>query len=89
MPVHLLAIVIFLMLMTVMNVIGHLGYELYPKNFLGNPLLKWNNTSTHHNMHHRLVNCNYGLYFNFWDKLMGTNHPDYQKSFEDVNASNQ
>ncbi len=82
MPVHPLAILIFLVLMTVMNIIGHLGYELYPKNFLKNPLLRWNNTSTHHNMHHRLVNCNYGLYFNFWDKWMGTNHKEYQKNFD-------
>jgi sterol desaturase/sphingolipid hydroxylase (fatty acid hydroxylase superfamily) len=35
-------------------------------------------------MHHRLVKCNYGLYFNIWDRLMGTNHPDYEKSFNEV-----
>jgi sterol desaturase/sphingolipid hydroxylase (fatty acid hydroxylase superfamily) len=35
-------------------------------------------------MHHRLVKCNYGLYFNIWDRLMGTNHPDYEKSFDQI-----
>jgi sterol desaturase/sphingolipid hydroxylase (fatty acid hydroxylase superfamily) len=35
-------------------------------------------------MHHRLVKCNYGLYFNIWDRLMNTNHPDYEKSFNQV-----
>jgi sterol desaturase/sphingolipid hydroxylase (fatty acid hydroxylase superfamily) len=35
-------------------------------------------------MHHRLVKCNYGLYFNIWDRLMGTNHPDYEKSYNEV-----
>lgn len=82
MPVHPLAILIFLIIMTGMNVLGHLGYELYGKNFLKHPIGKLNNTSTHHNMHHRLVNCNYGLYFNVWDKLMGTNHKDYIDEFE-------
>ncbi len=34
------------------NVMGHLGYEIFPlwlhKTWLGH----WFNTSTHHNMHH-------------------------------------
>lgn len=83
-PAHLHAILIFLVIMTIMNVIGHLGYEMYPKNFLSNPFGKLNNTSTHHNMHHRLVNCNYGLYFNWWDKWMGTNHKNYYNEFKEV-----
>ncbi len=82
MPMHMFAIFIFLIYMTMMNVLGHLGYEFYPKNFLRNPIGRLNNTSTHHNMHHRLVNCNYGLYFNFWDLIMGTNHEKYQSEFE-------
>jgi sterol desaturase/sphingolipid hydroxylase (fatty acid hydroxylase superfamily) len=86
MPVHPLAILFFLLIMTLMNVLGHLGYELYGKNFLKHSIGKLNNTSTHHNMHHRLVNCNYGLYFNVWDKLMHTNHKDYQKEFETTAA---
>ncbi len=83
-PSHPMAIFIFLLIMTVMNVLGHLGYEIYPENFLKHPIGKWNNTSTHHNMHHRLVKCNYGLYFNIWDKIMGTNHELYEKSFEEI-----
>lgn len=83
-PSHLSAVLIFLVIMTIMNVIGHLGYELYPVNFLKKPVSKLNNTSTHHNMHHRLVNCNYGLYFNWWDKWMGTNHKDYIKEFDSL-----
>lgn len=86
MPVHPTAIFIFLLIMTIMNVLGHLGYEIYPKGLIKHPLAKWNNTSTHHNMHHRLVKCNYGLYFNFWDRIMGTNHTEYEKSFEEVAA---
>jgi len=66
------------------NVGGHMGYETVPKGFVRHWVFKWHNTSTHHNMHHRLVKYNYGLYFNIWDRLMGTNHPDYEKHFEEV-----
>jgi Delta7-sterol 5-desaturase len=66
------------------NVGGHMGYETVPKWFVRHKIFKWHNTSTHHNMHHRLVKYNYGLYFNIWDRLMGTNHPGYEKHFEEV-----
>lgn len=88
-PLHLYAIVIFLIIMTVMNVIGHLGYEMYPAGFLKNAVGQWNNTSTHHNMHHLLVRCNYGLYFNWWDRLMNTNHPDYVQTFERIKKTRE
>jgi sterol desaturase/sphingolipid hydroxylase (fatty acid hydroxylase superfamily) len=83
-PHHPTAITIFGIYSLALNVVGHLGYELFPKGFASHFLFKWHNTSTHHNMHHRLVKCNYGLYFNFWDRVMGTNHPDYEKSFDEV-----
>ncbi|MBX9853714.1 MAG: sterol desaturase family protein [Cytophagaceae bacterium] len=81
-PLHPGAIIIFLFIMTVMNVLGHLGYELYPSGFLKTWLGKWNNTSTHHNMHHQYGHSNYGLYFNWWDRIMKTNHEAYEKHFE-------
>jgi sterol desaturase/sphingolipid hydroxylase (fatty acid hydroxylase superfamily) len=83
-PHHPSAITIFSLYSLLLNVAGHLGYELFPKGFASHKLLKWHNTSTHHNMHHRLVKCNYGLYFNFWDRLMKTNHPHYEKTFDAV-----
>lgn len=42
------------------------------------------NTSTHHNIHHSKFNGNYGLYFRFWDKMMGTEHPDYVKKYDEI-----
>lgn len=83
-PTHIFAIVIFLIIMTIMSVIGHLGFETYPAGFVSHPVGKWNNTATHHNMHHKLVHCNYGLYFNWWDQVMKTNHPDYIKTFNAI-----
>ena len=78
------ALTIFSLYSLLLNVTGHLGFELFPGGFASHWLFKWHNTSTHHNMHHRLTKCNYGLYFNFWDRVMNTNHPDYEKSFDAV-----
>eukprot|EP01037_Dinobryon_pediforme_P018424 gene18424-18698_t len=83
-PHHASAITIFSLFSLLLNVTGHLGYELFPKGFASHWLFKWHNTSTHHNMHHRLTKCNYGLYFNFWDTLMKTNHPAYIENFNAV-----
>ncbi|MFN0083572.1 MAG: sterol desaturase family protein [Ferruginibacter sp.] len=82
-PVHPFCLLLVITWQMVFNVYGHMGFELMSpkihKSFIG----KWFNTSTHHNMHHRLTKGNYGLYFNFWDTVMKTNHPDYEKQFSD------
>ena len=49
--------------------------------------LKWVlNTPTNHIMHHETLRGNYGLYFNVWDRLMGTNHANYEARFEEVTS---
>jgi len=80
-PVHRWALVAFATLQFIYNVIGHLGYEFYPRWFIRSPLAKIFNTTTHHHQHHQKVKCNYSLYFNWWDRLMKTNHKDYEKQF--------
>lgn len=50
----------------------HLGYDFGFKWRSKHPLLKWIYSSTHHSLHHQKFNCNYAVYFSFWDKLMGT-----------------
>lgn len=80
-PVHRVVIGLFSLYMIVMNVIGHLGFELYPKWFLKNNIARWFNTSTHHNMHHHYGKGNYGLYFNIWDRIFNTLHPNYEKEY--------
>lgn len=84
MPLHPIAIFIWVIYQTVLNVMGHLGFELFPSGFTTNMLTRWHNTSVHHNMHHRYVRCNYGLYYNVWDRIMGTNHAQYDEQFEVV-----
>ncbi len=89
-PFHPIALIAFGTWSILFNVLGHLGYELFPKGFVQHKIWKWINTSTHHNLHHARSNCNYGLYYNFWDRWMGTNAPDYEQQFEQVvNAKNR
>jgi ring-1,2-phenylacetyl-CoA epoxidase subunit PaaE len=66
------------------NVLGHLGYEIYPKGWIKMPILNYKTASTHHNMHHQLFNGNYALYFTWWDKWMGTEFKDYETRHEQI-----
>jgi len=68
----------------VRNTIGHSGYELFPARKDGRPLIPWLTTVTHHDLHHAQAGWNYGLYFTWWDKLMGTEHPQYLQRFAEV-----
>jgi Delta7-sterol 5-desaturase len=83
-PMHDSALFVFLVYMIVMNVVGHLGIELYPSWFARSRWTRWYSTSTHHNLHHRDFHGNYGLYFTWWDRLFGTQHPDYLETFAAV-----
>jgi sterol desaturase/sphingolipid hydroxylase (fatty acid hydroxylase superfamily) len=86
MPVHLYHLLFFFLFMIVYNVYGHLGWELYPKGFSKHWLGKWINTSVNHNQHHQYFKGNYGLYFLFWDRMMGTIRADYDQRFEEVKS---
>ena len=89
-PVHLIHILSFLVFMTIYNVYGHLGFELFPKGANRHWFLKWFNTSVNHNMHHQYFKGNYGLYFTWWDRLMHTTHHEYNDRFEMIsNETNQ
>ncbi len=87
-PVHLIHILSFLVFMTIYNVYGHLGFEIFPKGFNRHWFFKWFNTSVNHNMHHQYFKGNYGLYFTFWDRLMKTLHTEYDTRFEEVGNDN-
>ena len=77
----------FLAIMILRNAIGHAGLELHPRGWASHPLLKWISTTTHHDMHHAgSFNHNFGFYFTWWDKLMGTEHPDYVAKFNEITA---
>jgi sterol desaturase/sphingolipid hydroxylase (fatty acid hydroxylase superfamily) len=83
-PVHDGAFMLFMGWQIAFNVLGHCGYEIYPRWFLRSRLGAFFNTPTHHSMHHESFQSNYGIYFNLWDRLMGTNHPHYEERFAAV-----
>ena len=85
-PIHPLAIALFLLVMMIYNVYGHLGFELYPRGFSNGKMGKWINTSVNHNQHHQYYKGNYGLYFLWWDRWMGTLRNDYDQEFEEVKS---
>lgn len=64
---------------TLASMMVHLGYELAPRWWGKSVLTRWIGTSTMHNMHHEYTHYNFALYFTFWDRLMGTMHPDYDE----------
>jgi len=79
MPVHLYALMTWFLIEAVVNVLGHLGHELFPLKIFTRGPGKWINSPTHHNLHHQESRYGFGHYFNFWDRVMGTNHPNYEQ----------
>lgn len=80
MPLHVSVIFVFLAVMIVRNAMGHCGVEFHPRWWLDSPL-GFLNTPTHHDLHHQKFNGNYGLYFTWWDKWMGTEFENYKAAF--------
>jgi Delta7-sterol 5-desaturase len=83
-PVHLVALWSWQVVQLIMNVIAHLGYEIYPKGFNTHWLFRIKTPSTHHNMHHEKFNGNYGLYFTWWDKIFKTEFKDYNQTYDNI-----
>ncbi|MDY7098115.1 MAG: sterol desaturase family protein [Pseudomonadota bacterium] len=77
------AIFLFLWHMIIRNVMAHTGHEIFPAGWVDNPLTDWISTTTHHDLHHSSGH-NYGFYFTFWDRWMGTEHPRYKEEFRKV-----
>lgn len=71
-PIHPQALFVFSMFGIVYLGYIHLGYDFAFHWRTQNPVFKWLYTSTHHSIHHQRYDGNYGVYFTFWDKLMGT-----------------
>ena len=71
-PIHYGALLVVLLIMTVMGVTNHMGWELFPKWLVQGPAGRWLITASHHQRHHEKHLCNFGLYFRFWDRLCGT-----------------
>ncbi len=86
MPVNVIAFGIFMLWQLSFNVLGHSGFEIFGQGHLGTWLGKFMNTPTHHVLHHQRFRANFGIYFNFWDRWMGTNDVQYEMRFAAVTA---
>lgn len=74
-PAHPIALSIFLLLNVCANVYGHCGFEFFPARFRDNRLGRLLGSPSVHGWHHARGRNNYGLYFTFWDRVMGTWEP--------------
>jgi len=71
-PLHVGVALALLMIMTINAVFNHAGWEVYPDRWVKGRFGKIMITAAHHNLHHTKFTGNYGLYFRFWDLVMGT-----------------
>ncbi|MFN3468972.1 MAG: sterol desaturase family protein [Novosphingobium sp.] len=71
-PIHIAMLGLVLLIMTVMGVTNHMGWEMFPRRLVHGAAGQWLITASHHHRHHEQYRCNYGLYFRFWDRLCGT-----------------
>ena len=71
-PIHYIALLVVLTIMTVMGVTNHMGWEIFPRWLVRGPAGGWLITASHHQRHHEKYLCNFGLYLRVWDRLCGT-----------------
>jgi sterol desaturase/sphingolipid hydroxylase (fatty acid hydroxylase superfamily) len=71
-PIHPVALLVVLLIASIMGTTNHMGWEMLPGRVVRGPVGRAIISAAHHELHHRHYRCNYGLYFRFWDRLMGT-----------------
>jgi lathosterol oxidase len=71
-PMQLPGLLFLLALMFTRTALGHSGVEVFPPS---GRWFGWVVTNTDHDIHHSAFHYNFGLYFSWWDRLMGTGYP--------------
>lgn len=71
-PLHVGGALFILTFMTIVSVLNHTGWEVFPNSWMRGLFGRHVISATHHNLHHTNYRINFGLYFRFWDRLMGT-----------------
>jgi sterol desaturase/sphingolipid hydroxylase (fatty acid hydroxylase superfamily) len=71
-PIHVGALGVVLGVMTFFGVTNHMGWEIFPRRWVGGAFGAAMISASHHHLHHSRYGANYGLYFRFWDRLCGT-----------------
>lgn len=71
-PIHVGMLGLVLLAASVMGTTNHMGWEMLPARVVRGPIGRAVISAAHHELHHRNYRSNYGLYFRFWDRVMGT-----------------
>ncbi|MGB3139095.1 MAG: sterol desaturase family protein [Nodosilinea sp.] len=79
-PLHIITVFAVLITMTLWAVLNHLGPDRLPMIFPHHWLGRWVIGPAHHSLHHLKYTVHYGLYFTFWDRLLGTQDARYTQS---------
>lgn len=83
-PAHQAVIFAWMAWMVLRNIMGHCGTELLPRRWLAGWWGRWLTTTLHHEIHHAYGRYNYGLYFTWWDRWCGTEHPEYRARLDSL-----
>jgi sterol desaturase/sphingolipid hydroxylase (fatty acid hydroxylase superfamily) len=85
-PLHFITLIAVLTTMTVWAVLNHLGPDRLPALFPHHWLGQWVIGPAHHSIHHLKYTVHYGLYFTFWDRLLGTQDPRYTQALKSFSS---
>lgn len=72
---------VYLVLNVLFGAVGHLGVEPLPASWARKPLLRNIAGASFHTQHHQDREHNFGFYTLFWDRLLGTVRPDYERHY--------
>jgi sterol desaturase/sphingolipid hydroxylase (fatty acid hydroxylase superfamily) len=78
MPLHFVTLIAVMTTMTIWAALNHLGLDRLPLSFPHHWLSRWFIGPAHHSIHHLKYTVHYGLYFTFWDKLLGTQDSSFE-----------
>jgi len=81
-PMHISVLCAVVLVMSLGALIHHFSLRMFPDSAFGQWLGSWMVGPMHHWFHHRKYNAHYGLYFTFWDKLLGTHRDGYESLLE-------
>src|SRR5690606_5146528 len=70
-PIHAAMLLAVLLVMTVMGVTNHMGWEMFPRALVQSRAGDWLITARHRQRNHEEYRGNYGLDCRFWDRLGG------------------
>jgi sterol desaturase/sphingolipid hydroxylase (fatty acid hydroxylase superfamily) len=79
-------LIFFYMAQMLHDVAIHSGVDLFPRILVTDRRFGWLCGTIHHDMHHALGHTNYALYTRVWDRLMKTEHPDFDRIYEYVHS---